>query len=226
MKFLSHVLEQGMPLYGNSNNLFLEQVRGICSGDSSNNTEISLPAHSGTHVDAPYHFDQSGMCIEEYPPNFWVCKQVHVININVNKEEIISLDKISSELSNMPNSTEFLIIKTGFEKFRDEDKEKYILNGPGLSPDVGVWLRNNKSLKMIGFDFISLSSYAHRELGREAHKAFLCKRYLGFNKQCSNPILIVEDMHLMDLDECPDSLYVFPLRYKKSDGAPVTIYAY
>ena len=76
---------------------------------------------------------------------------------------------------------------------------------------------------MIGFDFISLSSYTNRELGREAHRAFLNKSFSGLNKDCSKPILIIEDMHLASLKECPNKIVVAPLRYDRSDGSPVTI---
>ena len=48
-------------------------------------------------------------------------------------------------------------------------------------------------------DFISLSSFAHREEGRRAHKAFLCP--YGKGGIDFDPILIIEDMKLAQYEE-------------------------
>ena len=39
----------------------------ISSGDICNLTEFSMCAHNGTHVDAPYHFIDSGATIDQVP---------------------------------------------------------------------------------------------------------------------------------------------------------------
>jgi kynurenine formamidase len=77
---------------------------------------------------------------------------------------------------------------------------------------------------MIGFDFISLSSYAHRDLGREAHRAFLAELEIdGDNK---DPILIIEDMDLSKIKICLSKIIVSPLRFEMADGAPVTVFGF
>jgi kynurenine formamidase len=65
-------------------------------------------------------------------------------------------------------------------------------------------------------DFISLTAYQHRELGRAAHKAFLGGEH---------PILLVEDMDLNQLSSQPKSIVCAPLLMKGADGAPVHIIA-
>jgi len=222
MMFLSHVLKMDTPLYGDKGNYSLDKINEIASGCSSNSTQLTFPAHTGTHIDAPCHFDQSGDSIDQYSAEFWVCENIFIVEFEVDKEEIITLKNLISFIEKIPESSDCLIIKTGFETYRDNNKD-YIFHGPGIAPEVGVWLRNNRALKMIGFDFISLSSYAHRELGREAHRAFLSKSYAGLDEDCSGPILIIEDMHLALLNERPTKIIVAPLRYQDSDGSPVTV---
>ena len=65
-------------------------------------------------------------------------------------------------------------------------------------------------------DFISLTSYQNREIGREAHKNFL-----GGN----NPILLVEDMDLSKIENTPRKLICVPILVHGLDGSPVTIIA-
>ncbi len=225
--YLNHVIEETSPLYGDSGCIHFARVRSIREGDSSNNTELSLPAHAGTHIDAPFHFDANGQCLDQFPADFWICRRPFLIEKPVEKDEIITLENWLLELEKIPEETDLLLIKTGFERFRHtfsatRDKT-YIFNGPGLGPDVGLWLRRNRSLKMIGFDFISLTSYQHRELGREAHRAFL-KTDSG-KKDSVEPILIIEDMKLADLHSSPRRVSVVPINYQQADGSPVTVLA-
>jgi kynurenine formamidase len=65
-------------------------------------------------------------------------------------------------------------------------------------------------------DFISLTAYQHRELGRTAHRAFL-----GGGR----PILLIEDMDVRQLSSQPKSIICSPILLKGVDGAPVNIIA-
>ena len=65
-------------------------------------------------------------------------------------------------------------------------------------------------------DFISLTSFQNRPLGRVAHRAFL-----GGDR----PLLLVEDMDLSRLDVHPKKMICTPLMIEKLDGCPVTVIA-
>ncbi len=227
--FLSHVLNLKTPLYGNSGKLELERSRRIESGDSSNNTQLHLPAHAGTHIDAPHHFDQHGQSLDRYPPDFWICRAPYLVEKEAGPGVILEVDDWRSELEKVPEDTDLLLVKTGFEKFRinneQSSKSTYIFNGPGFSAGIGLWLRRNRKLKMIGFDFISLTSYQNRELGRVAHRAFLQQEPEGVSEKIGDPILIIEDMHLSGLQSSPKLVSVSPLRFEKADGSSVTVIA-
>ena len=71
---------------------------------------------------------------------------------------------------------------------------------------------------MFGFDSISVSSFANRALGREAHKAFL---------NPVKPILLLEDMDLRDVSEQKiiNEVFIAPIRIKKCDGLPCSVIA-
>ena len=101
-----------------------------------------------------------------------------------------------------------------------ENEKEYIFNNPGLSPSLGKWIRENRpNLKIIGFDFISLTSFQNRKLGAESHKVFLGNQY------SSEPIRIIEDMNLEQIEASPKRLIVSPLLVANSDGTPVTVFA-
>ena len=123
--------------------------------------------------------------------------------------------RIQSDDNRLLNSVGNIILKTDFFKIRDS--KKYWNNNPGLSPKLYHQLTDRlKKLRVIGGDYISVSSYQNRELGRIAHREFLAS---------DNPILLVEDMDLSKIDISPKQIFCFPLLINKSDGAPVTIIA-
>jgi len=224
--YLNHILAETTPQYANTGVLKIEKSRSINEGDTSNNTNLSFSGHTGTHIDAPLHFDQYGKGLDMFRSDFWFCHNPFLIEYETTENEILTFSKLEKYLLKIPQETDFLLIKTGFEKYREEGSDsKYIFNGPGIAPDVGIWLRGHLKIKMIGFDFISLTSFKNRELGREAHRAFLSAEQKLFNGTVGEPILIVEDMHLSELKKSPVNACVIPFLYLESDGAPVTVIA-
>ena len=122
--------------------------------------------------------------------------------------------QVQFQLKHIDKNTEILLIKTNFEQFRKENI--YWKNNIGYHSGLANLFRDHfKNLKIIGFDSISLTSLSHREMGAEAHRAFLGDR--------NQPILIIEDMHLSKLSKFSriNYLYVVCFPVKNADGTPV-----
>ncbi len=211
-KYLSYPLSSETPLYGGASDIKIDQIRQIERGDTSNNSFLSFPNHAGTHIDFPNHFIQNGKNSSDYPAEFWLFHYVYTIFKECKSNELI--DFMDSELNTIPENIEFLIINTGFGKYRNE--KVYWYNNPGLHPNLASKLKGRfKSLRIIGLDIISITSFQNRELGRLAHKEFL-----------SEPsILLIEDMNLSELKKNPNQLICLPLHVETLDGAPITIIA-
>ena len=215
MIFLSYLLNQNTPTYGNRSKFEQLKKSNIAKGDVANDTSISTTVHIGTHIDMPYHFYEDGQTIEDFDANFWIFENPLVIEIN-QKELIINelllkkLDKIKD------NSYDILIVKTGICNIRDDDK--FWSDNYGFHPDIYDYLTNKfPTIRVLGFDSISVSSFANRMLGRESHK-----RFLNYKK----PILLLEDMDLINIDENTKlkKVIVSPLRISNCDGLPCTVF--
>ena len=185
----------------------------MSKGDSSNTKYLKFPNHTWTHIDFPNHFSDKGKKSDFYKASFWFTEKITVINYNAKNKEIIDTKALSDQ--NIPKDTEFLILNTGFYKKRNT--EDYWKNNPGLSPSLAAFLKKNcPNLRFIGFDFISLTSYQNRLLGREAHVEFLI----------NNDILIVEDMDLSKIDGLEiKTITALPILIESVDGAPISIIA-
>ncbi|MBC8052950.1 MAG: cyclase family protein [Sphingobacteriaceae bacterium] len=210
--YLSYFMDGKTPLYGGSTGILTEPDREISKGDTANTKKLSLGNHSGTHIDFPNHFFENGKKSHEYDASFWIFAYPHVVELASNMDDIIMLS--DELLSTVPLETDFLIIKTGFGIYRND--ERYWQNNPGLHPDLADGIRRRcKGIRAVGIDIISITGYQNRPLGRLAHKAFLGE----------NPILLVEDMDLSLLNSQPAEIYCFPIMVSELDGAPVTIVA-
>jgi len=218
--YLSHTLDEETPLYNDSGVVLLERKRKILKGDSCNSTDLSLPAHSGTHMDAPYHFDPEGKTLDLYPPDYWFCSKPFVIEIPLDFGKLLGYQVIKNDLEEVPKDCDILLIKTGAEKFRDHPLKDYSKKGIGITEELAKWIRDNLNIKFLGFDFISLSSPLKRKEGRLAHIALLSQHVSK-----KDPILILEDLSLNTLKSCPKKVLAVPLIFKDSDGAMTTVLA-
>lgn len=214
--FLSYSYSDETPGYGGQKGFDSKSVKSILCGDSCNQLTFTMTNHIGTHIDTPRHFFKDGLSLTDYPAAFWCIEKMTVINLDLSPGTLITSEHLSDSLD---NESELLIINTGFWKRRGEDI--YWSNNPGLSKELGLFLRKNyPNLKIIGGDFISATSYSNRPEGKLAHQAFLDPKSDG------TPIMIIEDMKLDQLNFKPNSIIISPLLLEKADGAPVTIFAF
>lgn len=206
--YLSFQLNQNTPAYGGETGAVLfERIKSIERGDTSNNLLLRFPNHIGTHIDFPFHFDKNGKTGDAYPADFWVFKQVGFISCPITE--------LPEKIKELSADIELLIIRTGFGKMRGEDI--YWSNQPVIPAEYASMLRKAfPKLRVFGFDLISLTSKLDRAEGKKAHIKFLLE----------HEILVVEDMNLEHLTECPKTVVILPLQISNADGAPCSIIAY
>ncbi len=237
--YLSYNLTENSPVYKGLKNVSIMHKSTI--PENGYNTHIiSIENHSGTHVDAPAHFLKDGECISEYGVQELIFEKVLVLDIprskgeEINIEDLQNLDKIicsdniCSDDYNVKNSindklseTDFLIIRTGFYKYRQEETEKYLTQNPGLSPDLIEYLRENfPSIRAIGMDCISVSSFGNPDIAIKTHyNAFIKSEKYG------EPLLLVEDMDLSRIspDVSINKLFLMPWQIEGVDSTPCTV---
>lgn len=210
--YLSYFIDKNTPLYGNGKGIDIVEDKSIEKGDSANTKNLIFPNHAGTHIDFPNHFFSDGKKSEDYPASFWMFENPFVLEIKPQENELIVLTK--KQLDAIPVNTDFLILNTGFFKYRSQTK--YWNNNPGISPEGAKQIKERCSnIRVLGMDFISLTSYQHRAIGKIAHRQFLGE----------HDILLVEDMDLRYLVSPPKKIMCFPLLVAGLDGAPVTVIA-
>ncbi|MBN1881985.1 MAG: cyclase family protein [Deltaproteobacteria bacterium] len=214
--FLSYLLDGRTPAYGGGESIQIESVRSMENGDTCNTSQWALSNHLGTHIDAPRHFAHNGKTVDDYPASFWIFTSVCVVCVETTKGEM-TIGRGELEKAGVPDQTDLLIFKTGFSDLRDKDS--YIYEGPVFLPETADYIRSElRSVRVIGFDSISVSSWRDRPLGRETHKRFL---------DHENPILLLEDLDLSSIDRHSTIVccIISPLRVTGADASPCTVLA-
>lgn len=211
--YLSYPLRSVNPAYGQEQcAMEISPVKSMAAGDSCNVFRIGLENHWGTHVDGPRHFFNEGPEIAAYAADFWFFSSPQLIHVDVSPGQIIGCREIAPLLC---AQADLLLICSGWGRFRHEPL--YSRQNPGLDPELGRLIRRDyPGIRAIGLDFISVSSYMHRDLGRESHRAFLAP--VGGNA----PLVIIEDMDLSADLSGLSAVWIAPLRVEGIDSAPCT----
>ena len=175
--------------------------------DGYNLELLFLSSHTGTHIDAPYHFVENGSKIHQISLTRLISDAILVklkklANQLISKTDILNFEKKYGLIPQ--NST--IVFFTGWQK--NIQKKFYFEKNPGLSISAANYLVTKK-INMVGIDSPSI------DLG--INNNFPVHHILS-----KNNILIVEN--LANLDKIPKpicKLFVLPLKLKNATGAPV-----
>lgn len=183
-------------------------------GDISNVVDLFLCNHSGTHMDAPLHFDAGGLALTELDVNDFFFTKPLVIDIPLSNGQLVGPEHLRP-FGEALAEPDLLLIRTGFSRYRFSDPERYRLDGPGFSAAGARYVVENlPRLRCLGLDTISLASMRELEEGLRAHQILL-----GGGRK----FLIIEDMDLdFDLSGLSEVI-ALPLLVEGLDGGPCTV---
>ena len=180
--------------------------------DGYNLEVLFLSSHTGTHMDAPYHFLENGAKIHEISLKKLVSEAALIqcrksSDQYVTKTDIQKFEKKHGKIDNFSS----VIFYTGWQK--NLQKKHYFTKNPGLSVSAAKYLALKK-ISLIGIDSPSI------DLGKDSkfsvHQIFAKKG-----------MLIVENLANLDKIKSPKfQLVVLPLKLKNATGSPVRAIAF
>ena len=106
--FLSHILDEYTPSYGNRNKFTMKKRSDISKGDIANDSSISTTVHIGTHIDMPYHFFENGQTIEDFPADFWLFSKEEILflDLKIDKGKLIIRDELIDRLEQIKKKSQ------------------------------------------------------------------------------------------------------------------------
>jgi arylformamidase len=194
-------LDATLPTYPNNTPFTLEPVKRLARGDSSNVSTLHMSAHSGTHVDAPRHFFDSGPGTEALSLDL-LMGRVRVIQVT-SRAGITAEDLAGEDFSEDVR----ILIKTrnsllwGASEFRTD----YV----GVT-ESGARHLVAHGIKLVGVDYLSVEQF--KTPGAPAHHVLL-----------GAGTIVIEGLNLRDVEPGIYDLCCLPLRIVGSDGAPARV---
>ncbi|WP_066388574.1 arylformamidase [Neobacillus mesonae] len=164
---------------------------------SVNVGQITMSTHTGTHIDAPFHFDNDGKRVIELD-----------VNLYIGRAQVIHLPKPSSigikELSGVElEGVTRLLIRTDAWT----DRSVFPAAIPEIEPELASYL-GNKGIRLLGLDLPSVDPIDSKELS--AH-----------HELTRHGIHILEGLVLDHIDSGDYELAALPLSLVEADGSPV-----
>jgi arylformamidase len=196
---ISVPLHNGMPVWPGDAPFDRRQALTLRAGDECNLSELSLTAHTGTHIDAPCHYLAGGESIEAMPVSATVGR-ARVISIR--DPQLIRV--VELEPYRLAKG-ERVLFKTGNSAHRwktDHFESNYI----HVTPDTAKYLAAC-AVQAVGIDYLSIGDAGAG--GQETHRILLAAG-----------IWIIESLNLEHVEPGEYELVCLPLKIPGSDGAP------
>jgi len=213
MKFLDLTLtvSENIPTFPGSPQPSFVQDKNI-KNDGYNSEMLFLSSHTGTHLDAPYHFQEKGEKIHEISLKRLVSSAILVKSRKKGDQTITKTDiqKFEKKHGKIPSGST-VIFWTGWQKMIKNIS--YFIRNPGLSTAAAKYLVSKK-INLVGTDSPSI------DLGKD-------KRFPVHHIFSKNNVLIVEN--LTNLEKIRSSKFhfvVLPLKLKGATGSPVRAIAF
>jgi arylformamidase len=177
-----------------------ERVHSLAGGSPYNVSRLELGTHSGTHVDAPYHFLEDGAKVDELSLDLLIGK-VRVVSVAargaVEREHLEQLD-LRDDLR--------LLFKT---RNSGQLRQPFQPNFVYLSPDAATFLVQ-VGIKLVGWDYLSLERYGSSDFA--THHTLL-----------GAGVVIIEGLDLSQVDPGEYDMICLPLRLQGADGSPARV---
>ncbi len=197
---VSLTISPDLPTWPGDSSIVVERVEQIEKGAIANITRLEMSAHTGTHVDAPYHFLADGATVDTLSLKT-LTGRAYVL-------ELTDVDRITTavlEKAALPPRTRRVLFKTRNSEFWEQNEKTFQRDYVAISGDAAEYLVD-KGVKLVGVDYLSVAPF---EASQPTHEILL-----------KAGIVIVEGLNLTGVAQGRYTFYCLPLKLDSSDGAP------
>ena len=189
--------------------------------------KFAAPEHGGTHMDAPIHFNRSGMTVDQVPLTDMVgpaavidfsARAAHDPNAMLNVDDI---QKWEAAHGQIPNGA-IVVARSGWGRFWP-DKKRYLgtdkpgdvahLQFPGFSAEAVDFLLKERKVAAIAIDTASMDPGNSKDF--PVHRLWLGANKPGFE-------------NIANADKLPEAgatIFCIPMKMGKGTGAPTRVFA-
>lgn len=220
-RLLSYPLTAGAPVWpGNPPAAQTKAFSSIAAGDDANTTILTLFSHSGTHLDAPKHFNDDGPPAAALPIDAYIFFRPVVLELPKGRDGTVSRADLEPHAAALAGA-DLLFLRTGWSVQRTADPALYVEHNPLVHPDAASYLLESfPNLRGLAIDAPSVGAPSRNAETVDTHRLLT-----GATSRDGRFIIILEDLRIdADLGQA-QRIYAWPLFIEGSDGSPCTIVA-
>lgn len=190
-----------MPVWPGDPPVVLERIQKMEDGEACNVTRLAIGAHTGTHVDAPYHFVSDGCSVDRLDLDVLMgCAQViHLPD---------TVDWITAEVlhnAGMIEGVSRVLFRTRNSSLWDNPHHPFEREFVAISED-GAEELVRRGIRLVAVDYLSVAPY-HASV--PTHVTLL-----------KAGIVVVEGVNLAEVPAGAYRLICLPVKLGGADGAP------
>jgi arylformamidase len=198
---ISQTINPGIVVYPGDPEVKFDQTFSIVKGDIVNLYNITMGSHTGTHVDAPKHFYDQGLTIDQLSMDYFIgpAKVFELLKSStISQADLESCDIQKGDIVLLKTKNSALLARTDFDP-------SFTYVDPGAAEflaDVGI--------RTLGFDYLSIDPY--KSLDFKAHYILL-----GRN------IVIIEGLNMSAVAPGEYQMVALPLKLQDGNGSPARV---
>lgn len=189
-------LSKGMTVWPGDPPFMLHPKSRIARGDTNNTSVITLGTHTGTHLDAPWHFEEDGRKLDAIDSGLFFGDALLLAFPNAERitADMLGPSRLPSRVLFRTRNSEYSLdgaFRTDYTALEADAAQRLVDDGVGL----------------VGVDYLSVAPF--RQEGQETHHRLL-----------RNDVVVVEGLRLRNLAPGTYWFIVLPLALAEADGAP------
>lgn len=189
----------GMHSYPGDPVLRVESVRRIANGDVCNLSLLTMGSHTGTHVDAPYHFLTDGARLGEVALERMIGDAL-VADLRGRQ----AIDAAALETVSDLRTDDILLCRT--DNSARWASPEFRRDFTYLTEDAAAWLVG-RGVRAVGMDYLSIERFGSTDF--PVHHTLL-----------GAGIFVIEGLDLSKVEPGRFTLVCLPLKFPDLDGAP------
>jgi arylformamidase len=198
---ISVTIDQNLPVWPGDPPFDIQRVQKIEEGANANVSRLVMGVHTGTHVDAPYHFLMDGAKVESLALDVLIGPAV-VIQVG---DQVNVLDKNAIDAAGIPAGAERVLFKTRSSGYWAKFGAKFQTDFVAIDLS-GAQALVERGVKLVGIDYLSISPYKN---SRPTHQALLAAK-----------AIIIEGLNLSQVEPGEYQLICLPIKLGGAEGAP------
>jgi arylformamidase len=201
---VSVLISEDLPVWPGDPGISMTFASSLDQGNDANVTRLEMGVHTGTHIDAPFHFEANGKSIEQLPIDTLIgsCRVFELPEITggIGVKDIEKLN-IKGEAR--------ILFKTRNSIWWKTDERKFQKDFVYITEEGAEFLVSH-GVKLVGIDYLSVEKFGSVDYA--THHLFL-----------RNQVVIIEGLNLSDIRSGEYELIALPLRIKGADGSPARV---